>query len=58
MKCMPPMLEMAAACKMDRPEVDLGSIGTKECQDGFWTDEMVAGRIAADEAAHDKAAAD
>ena len=58
LKCMPLMIEMAASCKMDRPEVDLGSIGTKECQDGCWTDKMVADRIAADKAANDKAAAD
>ena len=58
LKCMPLMFEMAAACKMDRPEVDLGSIGAKEGQDGCWTDKRVANRIAADKAANDKAAAD
>ena len=58
LKCMPLMLEMAAACKMDRPEVDLGSIGRKECQDGCSTGKMVADRIAADKAANDKAAAE
>ena len=58
LKCMPLVLEIAAACKMDRPEVDLGSIGTKECQDGCSTGKMVADRIAADKAANDKAAAE
>ncbi len=58
LKCMPLMLEMAAACKMGRPEVGLSSIGTKECQDGCGTDQMVADRMAADRAANDKAAAD
>ena len=58
LKCMPLMLEMAAACKVDRPEVGLSSIGTKECQDGCGTDKMVADRMAADRAANDKAAAE